>query len=75
MTEPDDLADELAALKETLSADEVSEIVRWQMTGILQRKTPVMWGGPSSQPKCPKCKRDWHGLKKDGCEGSFDTPV
>lgn len=77
MSEPDHLVEdeELRLLKETMTADEVSEIVRWQMTGQLARKTPPLRGATAGQPRCPRCAGEWHGLKKEDCAGSFDTPL
>lgn len=58
-------------LRAAVSPD-LDEIVRWQMTGILLKKTPVVNKQPF--PRCEKCLSDWHGLPTDNCAGSFDTP-
>ena len=50
----------------------IDEIVRWQMTGVLLKRTPVVRKIPF--PKCPNCSNEWHGLPTQVCHGSFDTP-
>jgi len=52
--------------------DDVDEIVRWQMTGWVLRRAPVVNKPPA--PLCGRCGGEWHGLPADGCPGSFDTP-
>ena len=65
-------AERIRLLREHLAAEEIDEIVKWQLTGLLVRKTPVV--KHQEQPKCYRCRGDWHGLPKDSCPGSFDTP-
>jgi hypothetical protein len=62
----------LRLLHEHLAEEEVDEIVRWQMTGVLIRKAPVV--RHQEQPRCHRCYGDWHGLPREDCPGSFDTP-
>lgn len=70
--------DQRASFREMRDAisDDVDEIVRWQMTGLLMKKTPVHRKQP--QPRCMNCGDDWHGLPNNGCRGSheeyLDTP-
>lgn len=52
---------------------DIDEIVRWQLTGMLMRKTPTHRKPP--QPRCHRCAGEWHGLPSADCPGSFDTPV
>ena len=52
--------------------DDVSEIVRWQMTGMLLKKAPVH--RRPIIPKCHNCGDEWHGLMRDGCPGAFNGP-
>ena len=67
--------EEYRQLREALAAggDDIDEIVRWQMTGLINRTAPHR-RGVVSRPLCGKCHSEWHGLPKDGCPGSFDTP-
>lgn len=67
----------VAAMRQLMRGDDIDDIVRWQLTGLLSRRTPVYRRPP--QPRCHRCGGDWHGLPTpDGCEGSFqpvgDTP-
>lgn len=52
------------------SDEDIDEIVRWQMTGAINHKTPSATG-VSSWQTCRGCGREWHGLSRDGCPGSF----
>lgn len=73
-----DERDQRASFREMrdMISDDVDEIVRWQMTGMLMKKAPVH--RRQSQPRCMNCGDDWHGLPQNGCRGShpeeFDTP-
>lgn len=68
----EEFRERLRLMREHIAGEEIDEIVKWQMTGILAKKSPVAKGAP--QPKCHRCWRDWHGLPQDECPGSFDTP-
>lgn len=69
----EELAERLRLLREHLADEEIDEIVRWQMTGVLTKKAPVV--KHQEQPRCWRCKQDWHGLPTNDCKGSFDTPT
>jgi hypothetical protein len=66
-------SDLVRLLRQHLDDADVEEIVRWQMTGLLARKAPVHNRQP--YPRCGKCGSDWHGLPREECPGSFDTPT
>jgi len=68
----EEFAERLRLLRDHLAEEEVDEIVRWQLTGALTRRTPVV--RRQEQPRCWRCHSDWHGLPKDKCPGSFDAP-
>lgn len=53
-----------------LRESDIDEIVRWQMTGALVKRAPMMHRQP--QPRCRHCGNDWHGLplSSNGCQGS-----
>lgn len=55
-----------------MDQDDIEEIVRWQLTGLLMKKSPTV--RTYSRPLCKKCGDDWHGLPVGKCLGSFDTP-
>jgi hypothetical protein len=38
----EELAERLRLLREHLADEEIDEIVRWQMTGVLTKKAPVV---------------------------------
>jgi hypothetical protein len=69
----EEYAERLRLLREHVAEEEIDEIVRWQLTGLLTKKAPVV--KHQEQPRCWRCKSDWHGLPRDGCQGSFDTPT
>jgi hypothetical protein len=53
--------------------DDISEMVRWQLTGLVMKKAEAP---KTAIPKCSNCGDDWHGLPVNGCEGShIDTPM
>lgn len=68
----EEFAEKLRLLRDHLAEEEIEDIVRWQMTGVLMRKAPMV--KHQEQPRCWRCQGDWHGLPRDGCKGSFDTP-
>lgn len=60
-------------LRNLAQEQDIEDIVRWQMTGYLLRKTPTRQ--KNSIPRCHNCGMEWHGLPKGNCEGSYtDTP-
>ena len=65
-------SERLELLRDHIAEEEIEEIVSWQMTGILTKRTPVV--KHQEQPRCRHCMGDWHGLPRDDCKGSFDTP-
>jgi hypothetical protein len=67
-----EFSERLRLLRDHIAEEEMDEIVSWQMTGILTRKAPVV--RHQEQPRCWRCQGDWHGLPRDNCPGSFDTP-
>jgi len=76
MTE-EEFSERLLLLREHISQEEmdqieIDQIVSWQMTGILTKRTPVV--KHQEQPRCRRCQEDWHGLPKGKCKGSYDTP-
>jgi hypothetical protein len=66
--------EEFRRLREQMAEQDIDDIVKWQMTGLMNRKAPSSRAAVSN-PKCHRCSGDWHGLPKDGCTGSFDTPT
>lgn len=54
--------------------DDIDEMVKWQMTGLMMKQAQRT-RKHSPQPRCHRCAGEWHGLPKEGCVGSFDTPV
>ena len=73
----EDVTEMFRRMRHVLRDSDIEEIVRWQMTGAIAKKTPVVRRQP--QPKCRHCGDDWHGLPQKGCPGSHlesldDTP-
>jgi hypothetical protein len=69
VSDEEDFAERLGLLRDHVAEEEIEEIVRWQMTGILTKKAPMV--KHQEQPLCHRCRGDWHGLPKDECPGSF----
>jgi len=68
----DELVERLRLLHEHIADEEIAEIVRWQMTGLLTKKSPMV--KHQDQPRCFRCRGEWHGLPRDKCPGSYNTP-
>lgn len=75
MSEDEEFRERMRLLRDHVAAEEIDEIVRWQMTGLLTKKAPTVAAAQPLPTRCRWCRGDWHGLpNEDGCPGSFDTP-